>query len=692
MTDVPADTLCPGCFEAAATAAPCPVCGYDPAAPRPPTALAPGVLLNGQFVIGRLLGKPGGFGLTYLGFDCRLHARVAIKEYLPRDLAARATDGASILPHGTDDDALFRFGLGQFEQEAQTLARLDHPNIVRVRQYFEANASAYLVMDYYQGITLAEYLERQPGGRLPADTALALLQPVLDGLRAVHAKGLLHRDIKPANIYLAQTDTGGARPILLDFGAARQAVGERSRSLSVMLTEGYAPFEQYSRKGHQGPWTDVYGAAAVLYRSVTGETPPAANDRMLGDDLRPASDFAVPAATSAALAAGLALRPEARPQTVDAFRALLGTRPQPIPPPPVVVGQAPVPPSPPKPAIRPDRRPRRAPAPTAPDRSWMVPVLVVLGVGAGGYGWWQYAEGQRRVGVETALEAARQVETARLAREQADRERQEQEQAERERLARAAEAQRQADAAAEAARQAEAARLAREQANRERQAQAERERLARAAEAQRQLEAEVAEAERQAEVERRVLEQAEAAGQRFVKIAADGRVLPASATTWACVRDTSTGLIWELKTADGGLRDQAHTYTWYDPNPHTNGGDPGFQGGGSCDGGARCDTSGYVEAVNRVGLCGARDWRMPRHNELESIAVCGRRPTIDTDWFPEPRAAGFGLGSGSLWYWTGSSAYPDSTRSYTRRFDICEEWSSDRATAFQVRLVRRVSP
>ncbi|MCG6861053.1 MAG: protein kinase [Chromatiaceae bacterium] len=156
--------------------------------------------------------------------------------------------------------------------EARTLARLDYPNIVRVRQFFEANGTAYLVMDYYEGISLAEHLEKLgQNGRLSEDSAKRLVLPILDGLRTVHAKGFLHRDVKPQNIYLAHTDSGGVRPILLDFGAARQAMGERSRSLSVVVSAGYAPFEQYHRKGSQGPWTDICAAAAVLYRAVTGK-------------------------------------------------------------------------------------------------------------------------------------------------------------------------------------------------------------------------------------------------------------------------------------------------------------------------------------------------------------------------------------------------------------------------------------
>jgi C-terminal peptidase prc len=335
---MPADTspenLCPGCFASAASDGPCPVCGFDRAEPRPANALPLGTLLDGQFIVGRVLGSPGGFGITYLGFDRRLETTVAIKEYLPRDLATRSADRATVVAHTAQEDGLFRYGLEQFLTEARTLAKLDHPNIVRVRHFFEANDSAYLVMDYYRGLTLAEYLDRQPGSRIPEDKALALMQPVLDGLRAVHAKGLLHRDIKPGNIYLAQTDTGGVRPILLDFGAARQAMGERSRSLSVVLSEGYAPFEQYHRKGKQGTWTDVYAAAAVLYRMLTGKTPPDAVERQHADELVPASQFGVSKHIADAIGSALQMAPDVRTQNVEALQGQLRLRVESPPPPP----------------------------------------------------------------------------------------------------------------------------------------------------------------------------------------------------------------------------------------------------------------------------------------------------------------------------------------------------------------------
>ena len=421
MKDLDLNTLCPGCLAAKGRANPCPHCGYDETAPRGAFLLPHRTLLNGQFLVGRVLGKPGGFGITYLGWDLNLQTRVAIKEYLPRELAGRATDRATVAPHTQDEGEQFHYGLEQFLREARTLAQIDHPNIVRVRQFFEANGTAYLVMDYYQGISLAEHLERQ-GGRLPEEQAKQVMLPILDGLRAVHAKHFLHRDIKPQNIYLARIDSGGTRPILLDFGAARQAMGERSRSLSVVVSAGYAPFEQYHRKGNQGPWTDIYSAAVVIYRLVTGVTPPEATERRDVDLLKPAAAFGVSKPLSDALSEALSLAPEQRPQTVRGFQARLwgiGVAPQPgpapgpaAPTPPSVPAQPPArsaPSAPPK--ARKTSAHSTAPASALPRWLWPAALGAAVAVVSLG-GLYMHREGQlRKNSSDRSFEAAQVADT-----------------------------------------------------------------------------------------------------------------------------------------------------------------------------------------------------------------------------------------------------------------------------------------
>jgi serine/threonine protein kinase len=342
---------CSLCFRDRGTASLCPHCGLAVAQGSGPLVLPPGTLLAGQYRVGQVLGQPGGFGITYLAWDERLEMRVAIKEFFPRELAGRGTDRATLQPHTQSDGSLFAYGLQQFLQEARTLARFDHPNIVRVRNFFEENGTGYLVMDYYEGQSLAAYLAQQPGERLEEDLAVKILLHVLDGLRAVHAEGLLHRDIDPHNVYL----TAQGRVILLDFGAARVAVGEKSRSLSVILKPGYAPYEQYATSGKQGPWTDVYACAATLYRMVTGRTATDAPSRILEDTLRPAHELnpEVSRRLGEVLQRALALRPQARPQGAEEFQKLLLAERLPAPPPPGPHGETPPeePRKPPKPKL-----------------------------------------------------------------------------------------------------------------------------------------------------------------------------------------------------------------------------------------------------------------------------------------------------------------------------------------------------
>ena len=209
----PGEQLCPGCFELVGQQRRCNRCGYDQDADRSVVFLPHLHLLGAHFLVGRVLGRPGGFGITYLGWDINLERKVAIKEYLPKRLATRAENGVDVALREEAERKDFEFGRKEFLAEARTVARFDHPNVVRVRNFFRANGTAYMVMDYYSGISLADHIvENQT--RIPVDTAVSIIRPILGGLQLIHDHGYLHRDVKPANIYLASV----GRPILLDFG------------------------------------------------------------------------------------------------------------------------------------------------------------------------------------------------------------------------------------------------------------------------------------------------------------------------------------------------------------------------------------------------------------------------------------------------------------------------------------------
>ena len=308
---------CPNCFGASRIT-PCPHCGWQPGQDNPPPALPLGRVLDGRYRIGRVLGH-GGFGITYLAWDDNLHLRLAIKEYFPRDSAGRAPDGVSLAVYSGQAGDQFTYGLDRFLEEARALAHFDqHPGIVTVKNFFRAHGTGYCVMDYVEGITLRQYLEQQSGGRISVADALKLLMPVMDALRAVHKEGLLHRDLAPDNIYL----TADGRIKLLDFGAARFAASEHSKSLSIILKPGYAPEEQYRSKGKQGPWTDVYGLAATFYRAITGTVPSEALDRTEEDELLPPSKqgIAIQPQQEAVLLKALAIKAPLRYKSISEFQ------------------------------------------------------------------------------------------------------------------------------------------------------------------------------------------------------------------------------------------------------------------------------------------------------------------------------------------------------------------------------------
>jgi serine/threonine protein kinase len=291
------------------------------------------------YVIERVLGQ-GGFGITYLARDTNLDQPVAIKEYLPVDVATRMPD-TTIRARTDDLRDRYRWGLERFIQEARTLARFDHPNIVRVQSVFEFNNTAYMVMRFEKGMTLSALLDRR--GTLPERDLMHIILPILDGLALVHEAGFIHRDIKPDNIHI---DDDGS-PVLLDFGSARQALGS-SHTLTILIAPGYAPFEQYySDSTSQGPWTDIYGLGATCYRAIAGRPPLDAVSRSKGI-LGSTQEVMVAASIMGAgrysgkfLAAvdhALAFAEKDRPQSIAAWRAeLVAGETQP----PVVTEKAP---------------------------------------------------------------------------------------------------------------------------------------------------------------------------------------------------------------------------------------------------------------------------------------------------------------------------------------------------------------
>src|SRR5882757_5700565 len=282
-------------------------------------ALALGTMIV-RYKVVSVLGQ-GGFGITYRARDAHLDRDVAIKEYLPSALAIRQ-DGTAVLPRSTEISEDFVWGRGRFLDEAKTIARLgDAPAVVRVHDFLEAHGTAYVVMQLLEGETLAARLKRDT--RLPHTAIERIVYPLLDGLEQIHKAGFLHRDIKPANIVLA---ADGA-PTLIDFGASRTAVAGRTQSMTAVFTPGYGAPEQ-ATSGQQGPWTDIFGLAATLYTCVSGKPPPSVLDRALEDvpvsaALAGGRNYAP--SLLAAIDAGLLLKGNSRPQSIEAWRQVFVT-------------------------------------------------------------------------------------------------------------------------------------------------------------------------------------------------------------------------------------------------------------------------------------------------------------------------------------------------------------------------------
>lgn len=300
---------------------------HAPGAPSPSPesldALKPGARI-GEFIVERVLGV-GGFGIVYLAVDQVLLRQVAVKEYLPTVLAGRGADGRVTLRAPSHRDT-FEAGLRSFVNEAQLLARFDHPSLVKVHRFWETNGTAYMAMPYYDGHVASHQRFASHG---PLDTARvrAFLDPLLDALDLLHRADVYHRDISPDNVLLLPD----GRPVLLDFGAARRVIGDRTQTLTAVLKPSFAPVEQYGDVPgmRQGPWTDLYALGAVAHHLVTGQTPPPAAVRAVRDAMPvlarvPAGDW--PLLDRSLLAAidwMLAVVPEERPQSVRELRDAL---------------------------------------------------------------------------------------------------------------------------------------------------------------------------------------------------------------------------------------------------------------------------------------------------------------------------------------------------------------------------------
>src|SRR5215468_4478784 len=250
-------------------------------------ALPDGTELVDDYRIKRVLGA-GGFGITYLADEMALARLVTIKEYFPAEFAARSTTSEAS-PRSRDCAQDYQWGLERFIEEAQTLAKFNHPNIVRVYRYFRANNTGYMVLHFEEGQSLKGWLKGL--GRAPRQKELdAMIAPLLDALELIHKADFLHRDIAPDNIIVRKDGT----PVLIDFGSARGEIASASKTVSALVKPGYSPYEQYATtSSKQGPWTDIYALGATLYHAVAGKRPPDSPSRMVNDDYVSAREVAL---------------------------------------------------------------------------------------------------------------------------------------------------------------------------------------------------------------------------------------------------------------------------------------------------------------------------------------------------------------------------------------------------------------
>lgn len=327
MIEIKGKNFCENCFEEI-TGAVCQHCGHNSEKVGvDPTLLAPGSVLLGKYVIGSVIGK-GGFGVTYLAYDSAADKKVAVKEYFPYGLAMRSAGNTTVSVSSSDNLEAFELGAEKFYNEAKLVSKFNgNPNIVNVYEFFYENDTVYLAMEYLHGHTLKEHIRDR--GNIGAPQAMFIAQNVLNALEAAHGESVLHRDISPDNIIIC--DNGGVK--LIDFGAARQVVAEHSQSFSIILKPGFAPLEQYNKKGNQGPWSDIYSLGATLYFALTGDIPEDSAARFDDDDTFKENLFEIDPALWNVITKATKLRAEDRYRDVREMRAALdetGIRSEPI--------------------------------------------------------------------------------------------------------------------------------------------------------------------------------------------------------------------------------------------------------------------------------------------------------------------------------------------------------------------------
>lgn len=306
--------LCMNCMKGILSGNYCAFCGKPPMqAQELATALPLRTILNGRYLIGRMLGA-GGFGITYIGFDFVENKRIAIKEFMPSGLVRRIP--GQTLMQVTSKEKEFTDSMQRFLEEARMIYHYQkNPHILQVYSLFQENGTAYYVMEFLEGSDLKHFL-RQKGGILSWQELMPIVLQVMDALELMHKDGVVHRDISPDNIYISPT----GKTTLIDFGAARQVAAQKQ--LTVILKRKYAPIEQYESSGKQGPWTDIYALAATMYHCLTGKLPPEAPERVYRDELKSFRQFGISLDdwVEKAIYRALRVEPEARYQNATEFR------------------------------------------------------------------------------------------------------------------------------------------------------------------------------------------------------------------------------------------------------------------------------------------------------------------------------------------------------------------------------------